>query len=612
MFKTLLIILLTLNCCVKCCAPGMEPCDCNWDADCAKDERCIKTENCCLRTGVCTPVNPTETSTETDTGTDTQTQGDECSTNQDCLDLETCQNGYCLCGPYPGCTQDEERCYPSTGCCLIEDSCLDGCADPETEECCSNGENAGYICAIGSCCDGTCCSDNEFCSSGGCLPFDTSTTETLTDTSTGSTKECDDNQDCGFNEQCIDQECKCGDSLGCSNELLCCPEASTCCNYPSERCTASGCCNENNYCAFNGDCCLDTEDCTTSGCVPIDTSTSETNTETGSDCRIEDNTCIDFDACCEGLECSPNQKCKQCITTEGSCDRDNPCCEGLGCGIDATCITCMDTNQVCSSTNPCCAGLGCSFDTGRCVADCTSKGLGCDPGVSTCCQGLICSETNEVCTPCVYEGKTCSGITPCCDGYTCTDGFCILNDDTGTSSTEEEQCSDFGGTCNTTITCCDEGTRLECVDETCYICSGNLGDVCSIDPRAPCCHGLLCDDGTCATCLSDGSTCDSTNPLCCEESVCLEDTCISELIVQVQLLSLGSCTGLPVLTVTAKIDECVPLEVVGIDLLSIRITSELKIQVYTGSNDCSGTPTEAALDLNVCIDIGLVGIKVSI
>lgn len=138
------------------------------------------------------------------------------------------------CPPYPPCPPCHSGCechyYPNCGssCCQGDQGCCDDkkCYNPDTEQCCGNGD--GKTCPNDkSCCGSSCCGPGESCCDGECCP---------------SGRECCNGTCCASGKTCCGGSC-CSPEECCNGE--CCP--------PGETCCGGVCCGDPDKCESCGD-----------------------------------------------------------------------------------------------------------------------------------------------------------------------------------------------------------------------------------------------------------------------------------------------------------------------------------------------------------------------
>lgn len=404
---------------------------------------------------------------------DTDSDDDHCGgCGNDCESRETCEAGECVCDDgYEDCG----------GSCVNTDSHVDHCGS------CNNSCSSGEVCSGGSCdadcgagetnCDGSCVdtdSDDENC--GGC--GDSCSSNEVCDG--GTCEECVTEQDCGNDESCVDNECvcdevSCGTQCGtvtnacgnstncgsCSGECFGCSAANSCtinqcgsdeeciddeCQCAEECCANSDCasgeeCNsgtcecaeeccsdsdcpsdeecENNECVEEAECstdseCTGCEECSGGSCVDDDS-------QCGSDEECDAGSCECAEECCDSTDCGPDELCEdnECVeadecTTDDDCDGDNDICDDgeCVCQPDCTGMACGDDGCGGQCGDPC--GNNYECEAGQCVCQ------------EDCCKSEDCGDQfengNDECWDCV--NYTCQEQN-CESGQSCVEGQCV-------------------------------------------------------------------------------------------------------------------------------------------------------------------------------------------
>jgi hypothetical protein len=148
--------------------------------------------------------------------------------------------------------------------------------------------------------------------------------------------------------------------------------------------------------------------------------------------------------CCAGFTCRAD-KLQTCVRTTpadsgtvGSCAGEACTPDTVGCCAGFTCVgnhcelsvggTCARESETCRRDDQCCAGLYCEDATPsapdrHCRLGSRRGGAGTSCAFDAQCASLHCE--GSVCGPgqCTTVGA-CTASTDCCDGATCTSGFC--------------------------------------------------------------------------------------------------------------------------------------------------------------------------------------------
>ncbi len=339
---------------------------------------------------------------------------------------------------------------------------------------------------------------------------------------------CDNNDNCGPCETCIDGQCisRCPDKVCDEDRNICvdCTDDNQCsdgkiCNAGRCQCPpdkpfedANGRCVK---CKGNGDCPSCTE-CVDGDCIPKRCGSGECDPDTG-DCVD----CLSSGNCTKPNQCCKNNKCECCdgfifnpITGEceevGSCREDEGCPKCYIC-IDKECLprvcptgyTCIDDEckkicdcdaGPCNKTEACVPFDGTTCFCKKCEGDCGSN--------SDCGYGCFCD--NGTCKPNPCGVTTCADATDCSNGCGCNGGLCIP--------------------CN----------AFECAE--CHQINGCkcLGNDCGSDPcNKPCVNGADCGDG-CGCVNGMCTSCDKLSCLSLECSQALGCDCINNQCADVK------------------------------------------------------------------------------
>ena len=439
----------------------------------------------------------------------------QCRGNGDCSQGEACVNGTC------GCTEECLNSPCNVGC----GSC--GYCDGEYE--CVNGK-CGYpqcdaeSCPLG-CCNGYECvqyadQSDSYCGSGG-----------------------DGCNDCAYTESCINGMCQdeppppppgsCDENTcpeGCCAEdgecVLWIDQSDSYCGTAAESCAA---------CA-SGVSCIDGQ------CGgPCDHSTCPSGCCDGNVCRTaSDSTCGTAGSACQncGGGTCVNGSC-------GFCDADtcpNGCCDGNICVPYG-----QQDFDVCGTGGEACAACFSQMcQTGQCVTcDATSCEFGCCANAWTCVSitdqtDSICGTNGQSCQACP-SGDTCTagvcGALPC-DGTTCPNGCCDVND-TCVPYADQSMvaCGTGGAACSACITIeqCSAGVCVACNASTCSTGCCN-GSTCV--PYASQTNAICGTNGVICTACTGSDTCDTSNGTCipsascsslnCPTGCCQSSTCVQD------------------------------------------------------------------------------------
>jgi hypothetical protein len=154
---------------------------------------------------------------------------------------------------------------------------------------------------------------------------------------------------------------------------------------------------------------------------------------------------------------------------------------------------------------------------------------GCDLPNTICDRAAACVGDRCLITMCEAAGTYCDGPAECCD-LACNSGLCKCGNHSASCSTATTPCCDGlycetgqcatckaqGATCAGAYQCC--GTT-DCYEGTCQC--RPMGATC--DSQSVCCAGTRCDGGVC-TCRAEGATCDD-NSVCCSGLRCTNGMC---------------------------------------------------------------------------------------
>lgn len=206
----------------------------------------------------------------------------------------------------------------------------------------------------------------------------------------------------------------------CQNGMLACVQSVM---PTAEKC--DGFDNDCNALVDDGDLCAQGEVCDNGNCVPT-CSNGEFQCPSGTVCDVPKGLCVT--PACSGVSCPDGSKCVMgdCVQpcTGAVCPSGQTCIAG-SCVDPCTVIQC-DDSQVCSA-GACidkCACAGCAAGN-----DCQPSGL-CSP---TACAGVTCPPG----ATCQLDGTCkdgCDGVT-CPAGQVCTEGQCVIDPGTTSSST---------------------------------------------------------------------------------------------------------------------------------------------------------------------------------
>jgi len=168
------------------------------------------------------------------------------------------------------------------------------------------------------------------------------------------------------------------------------------------------------------------------GGTPTDTIGQDVNlTDTGPECKKENEACDDQNKCCDGFTCVDG-KCTACVPTGGSCLEDNDCCQSPNsqwCNFDGVCAKCEKSGGSCTTDDDCCPPakgekpLICKSDH-KCGPICQSD-KDCEA------DGKICDLVSGECTvPACSSDEECTAPQKCvagkCGDFTDTPDKCAI------------------------------------------------------------------------------------------------------------------------------------------------------------------------------------------
>ena len=461
----------------------------------------------------CDDHNPcTDDACDSQDGCFVQFNDAECDDGTDCTTGDHCDNGSCVAGQ------------------LVCDCAFDvDCADLDDDDLC----NGKLYCVNGYCVINPstvveCEESPDPCLEIQCVPEAGNCVQTMAEEGT----ECDDQDDCTIDDQCVEGVCK-GEEQVCDDGNTCTADA---CD-PAEGCAhepIAGECNDKNKCTWPDSCidgvcigetidCEDGNPCSDNYCLPA------------SGCVVDElvGPCEDGDLCttgdmcvdgvCNGVEVVCADDGNYCTTD--FCDpaqgcvyefNDFPCDDGNDCTTNDHCQAgeCLPEGTLfeCDDSNPCTTD-GCDIDTGACTYT---------PNSQFCDDADPCTEDDQC------SGGLCLGGSQknCDDGNVCTQDSCTsqgqcLNAptagacDDGNQCTTGEQC--LGGVCQqgTGVKCNDANP---CTDDSCQPESGcvNAPNQANCNDLDACTSGDHCEGGEC---VADGTMdCEDLND-------CTDDSC---------------------------------------------------------------------------------------
>ena len=512
------------------CQSSANTCQCQKDADCAGKEdgdQCNGTLFCDKPTGQC-QVNPATVKTcpsvaDTScskavclpkTGQCEQKPLPDlvgCDDGSPCTDADACQAGACvgtkvcacqvdadcegqddgdLCNGTLYCNKKSNSCEvnPATVkvCPSVDDSaCQQSKCQPKTGQCALTATSNGVSCDA----DGNPCTQNDFCSGGGCKPGKV-------------TCECNADADCDGKQ---------GDNK-CIPDMFCDKQSHSCKPAQQVQCDSSkdGKCAETACDPVDGTC--------KTALLPVGTICGESAICAGAQVCDSKGACVagaasdcdDADACTKDT-CDAKKGCTFNALDAGPCDDGDICSAGDQCAKGQ----CVGTTKDCTDSSPC-TNDACDPKTG-CVY-LPSGATSCDDG-DLCTVGDFCLQT--LCLP----G---SKVLSCDDGNPCTQDACDAKQGCVQKAQDGGKCDDGDG-CTKFDACSAgscKGVQLSCDDG-----SGCTVDSCDKDEG--CLHkaqvGKACDDGNACTvsdaCISSG-LCASGQPKVCDDAnPCTVDLC---------------------------------------------------------------------------------------
>ena len=339
---------------------------------------------------------------------------------------------------------------------------------------------------------------------------------------------CDNNDQCGPCEVCIDGQCisRCPDKVCDETRNICvdCTDDNQCvdgkiCNAGRCQCPPDKPFEDINgrcvKCQSNGDCPPCTE-CVDGNCIPKKCGSGECDPNTG-DCVD----CLSSGNCTKPNQCCKNNKCECCDgfiynPNTDQCEEIGQCREDEGCPkcyicIDKECLprvcptgyTCVDDEckKICEcGTGPCSKTEACIPYDGT-ICFCEKCEGGCDTNAN-CGYGCFCDD--GTCKPNPCGVTTCADATDCSNGCGCNGGLCV-------------PCNSFQ------CTECDQINGCTC-----------LGNNCASDPcNKPCTNGADCGDG----CGCVNGMCTSCSKLSCVGLDCAQALgcdCINNICADVK------------------------------------------------------------------------------
>jgi hypothetical protein len=423
---------------------------------CSDNDSCTSGDSC--QNGTCTPgagVDCSSAGDECNRGvcrqsdgkciTERKNDGDACNDGDPCTRGDTCQGGTCVGGPPRSC--------PTCRACSGGD-----CQPVASDDRCAT-----------VCCGGVCCSTAGSCGAGDSCPSPCVATNAVCNP--GSDECCDGEADCSSAASCArlgEARCCRSENADCSRDCDCCDGVcasdGVCCNPNNRQCRSTADCCEGQVCDMTNQVCTavcgrqhaicgEFPCCPGFKCVrgecwpetcqaPTQQCTSSTQCCPDGDmdcrgvcCRPYNETCANTAECCDITVCGPQGKC--CLGSffdperggpgvRGCIGREEECCPGRRCNVFSnTC--CREEGQPVTEED---AIDCCHFTRENGVCSCQTDGEACVaplpglPGVTSCCDGLICFAGK--CNPatCVFPAGRCGAGDRCCGELTCQRGFC--------------------------------------------------------------------------------------------------------------------------------------------------------------------------------------------
>ncbi len=329
---------------------------------------------------------------------------------------------------------------------------------------------------------------------------------------------------------------ECTDDTTCSVGLVC--EAGTC--VEGVDCTDNAACGEGEICGAGGTCVSVENDQDGDGvaddadnCPAVSNPDQVDTDEDGTGDACED--IVAPGDCADSSECALDEVC-----VEGLCElvECSLAASDTLCPADAICVgTICRFAPDCSSDAQCADTLGVCGDDGTCVPGCQTNAE-CGGRRTTACTDNVC----------VYA---CSSNAQCDDDETCTGGFCLQNECSGTGiegCPDGERC-DGSGQCEAYTAC---GEDVDCLEsEFCDagICEPSVSCLSDLN----CSVGQICESGFCrtaATCDDDSNCLDSED---CVGGLCVPFLCRGNADCAPQVCESGACIDAPDVTIGSVI-----------------------------------------------------------
>ena len=515
-----------------------------WIGKCNSNNKCDYVPDKCDDGKICT-----KDVCEEDVGCVHMPNTATCDDNNSCTEISKCdlESGKCV-----GDMDSWKVCNDDNVC--TDDSCDPGkgCVYKSIGNVCDLDEN---LCTVDVCQDSLCVNtDNVICDDGVDCTDDLCVFESGKCVFTVNQKSCDDGKPCTADscdletlKECIHEEIEdcCSTDVECDDEDSCtvnhqcikntCTKGINVC-----ECTKSGDCDDKNLCTTdtctaNSKCKNESVDCKDGIAYTIDSCVLGTgkcaHSPDHDQCKVDAQSCIEKMVCTsKGCKITEMKKCKEsdvctvekcisgvCITkTTKVCEDNNPCtkdfCDsktgdcaftpsqnGIDCNDNDSCTTsdgckdgkCLGMGVECVDKNPCTKD-SCDQKTGKCTfipmddgaictdmnvctlndkckgSICTGKELSCDDG--DLCTTDSCNKTNGCQYKPIAGCKLCKVNKDCSDGKVCTADYCDLNgkchhEDFGCCGADKDcKGSKFGEQCATVYWAAEKKNQKFCVE----------------------------------------------------------------------------------------------------------------------------------------------------
>ena len=370
------------------------------------------------------------------------------------------------------------------------------------------------------------CNDDDDCNhpTPHCHPLDEQCVECFTD------------DQCGADEECIDDRCE---------EVVTCQNSLDCVDAPGDRGVCDPATSECVQCVTAADCEAD-HDCSANECVPFQACVNSLDCDGMQVCDTDEGRCVD---CITDSDCGDAEKCLG-STCRSECDSDNDCTpQGLLCDRDlGACVECVKQDD-CVESAYCSEGSClvdvCTAGTARCegsmVLECNALGSAYEPretcgsrqtcaaaGGMASCEDWVCTAGADECdgntaVSCSDDGLSIDSSTTCTAQQTCVAGSCkdhvCVPSAVRCDPDDVAECAPDGlseavtDDCTSTEYCDDSGATPACLPQVCT-------------PGAP-----LCDGNRATTCNANGSGFSPGGTVCTAQQTCVAGSCEDHLCV---------------------------------------------------------------------------------